>query len=341
MNPSFVKPVFVAILFSTLLLFNCKSTVTPVTYQQNSFIPLEQSLKNLAFQLTRNLTGEKVNKVAIMEFSDFEGNTNNLSRLISEELISLFFELGHFEIVERSLLDAVIYEQSIGLSGFIDASSAAKIGKILGADAIVIGTLYAGGSDFRVNARLISTETASVFGTANLSIQKTLSLSSLFETSKSSTIDSFIPAYKLKSNEFTFEVINCIRSGSKLRLYIFVNPIANISGKFIFESFVVDNFGKQQNVSKFVLPNGKQFRAKPKYVKNDPYTLYWDFSTDCHIFFPNTNYLLIAEIKNFDRKASLLSSFDLFVFPYCNYSIERSIPGKSHISFKNIPVGGH
>jgi curli biogenesis system outer membrane secretion channel CsgG len=44
-------------------------------------------------------------------------------------------------VVERSRVDQVLKEQSLGLTGAIDESTAGKIGKILGVQALIIGTV--------------------------------------------------------------------------------------------------------------------------------------------------------------------------------------------------------
>jgi curli biogenesis system outer membrane secretion channel CsgG len=40
-----------------------------------------------------------------------------------------------FEVVERQLLNKVLEEQNLGMTGILDESSAARIGKNLGVDA--------------------------------------------------------------------------------------------------------------------------------------------------------------------------------------------------------------
>jgi len=46
-----------------------------------------------------------------------------------------------YQLVERSKLDKILQEQKLGASGVIDDSQAAEIGKILGLDAIIVGSV--------------------------------------------------------------------------------------------------------------------------------------------------------------------------------------------------------
>ena len=48
---------------------------------------------------------------------------------------------GYFDVVERERLDAVCDELSFDMSGLVDQSSAARVGKMLGAQYILIGSL--------------------------------------------------------------------------------------------------------------------------------------------------------------------------------------------------------
>lgn len=52
-----------------------------------------------------------------------------------------------FEVVERSRLSQVMSEQQLEVSGAVDESQAVRVGKLLGVDAIVIGTLELTSSD--------------------------------------------------------------------------------------------------------------------------------------------------------------------------------------------------
>lgn len=61
----------------------------------------------------------------------------NLIRHIEAEI----GRTGRFAVVSRSQLDAVLEEQRLALSGFIDPSTAVKVGKIVGAKGLVYGQI--------------------------------------------------------------------------------------------------------------------------------------------------------------------------------------------------------
>ena len=110
--------------------------------------------------------GQK-SKIAITEFSDLNGKVSNLGRYISEELITRLYRTNRFHVVERELLAKVVEEHKLNLSGIIDESTAVEVGRILGVDAIGTGTLSDLGRYVKVNARIISMESGSIFAVAS------------------------------------------------------------------------------------------------------------------------------------------------------------------------------
>lgn len=76
---------------------------------------------------------------------DFENKTtygqNRLGTSASDILITELVKSGKFIVVERDKLNKIMEEQKLGMSGAIDASTAAKVGKVLGLNAIVTGAV--------------------------------------------------------------------------------------------------------------------------------------------------------------------------------------------------------
>ena len=77
-------------------------------------------------------------------------------------------------VVERRLLDRVLGELKFQQSGLVDEKTIKKIGKILGADYIVTGTLNdVESGKTEVNARIINAESAQVAGAGSIEVPKT------------------------------------------------------------------------------------------------------------------------------------------------------------------------
>ncbi len=142
------------------------------TLSEVTIISLSTQLDKLTDQIMGSLDQNQKNKIAIMEFVDMQGNVSNLGKYISEELTTRLYRTGKFEVIERQLLDKIIQEQKISLSGIVDESSAAELGRILGVDAIASGTVTNLGTTVKVNARLISAESGKLFSVASTEIPK-------------------------------------------------------------------------------------------------------------------------------------------------------------------------
>ncbi len=89
---------------------------------------------------------EKLYKIAVLPFDDGsiqdrwwdEGNWD-VGKGISDEFVTELLKTNKFRLIEREQIDKVIEEQDFGESGRVDAKSAAKIGKILGVQFLVMG----------------------------------------------------------------------------------------------------------------------------------------------------------------------------------------------------------
>jgi TolB-like protein len=102
--------------------------------------------------------------VAILYF-DYTGKTVELEQLrkgFARMLISDLATTNAFTLVERERLEEVLAELKLGQSTRIDAKSAARIGKLLGARYQVMGGYFDLGGVLRVDARVVEVETSKV-----------------------------------------------------------------------------------------------------------------------------------------------------------------------------------
>jgi curli biogenesis system outer membrane secretion channel CsgG len=90
-------------------------------------------------------TGKKI-RVAVMDFqnnSQWSWWGNHLGEAANDEFVTQLVNSGKFSVIERQKLQALLAEQSLGASGAVQASTAAKIGKLLGVQAIFTGSITA------------------------------------------------------------------------------------------------------------------------------------------------------------------------------------------------------
>jgi TolB-like protein len=127
---------------------------------------LDRQIDTLTEQIINSLTAQKINKIAVIEFSNLEGKVSDLGRYLAEELTTRLFRTGRFQIVERRLMNKMIEEQKLSISGLIDENTASRVGRVLGVDALATGTIADLNTSVKINARMIATETGSVFSVA-------------------------------------------------------------------------------------------------------------------------------------------------------------------------------
>lgn len=143
------------ILLSAALLFQCRSSVEVV--------------------ISKHGNPDDIKKVAVFKFDKIR--YYQTADKISDLLIHEFLKLG-FDVVERSDIERLVKEQKLSVSGFIDPREAVTIGKLTGADTIVIGTGELDQKDRDMLTyliiKVISLKTGSVIITANLKKNMTI-----------------------------------------------------------------------------------------------------------------------------------------------------------------------
>ncbi len=97
--------------------------------------------------------------VAVLPFSSNEA-AKDLTDSVTEKLIIQLVNLRRFRVIERSALDKIMEEQKLGLTGFVDEETAIKVGKLAGADVIILGSINMQVGFVKVSARGIDTETS-------------------------------------------------------------------------------------------------------------------------------------------------------------------------------------
>jgi curli biogenesis system outer membrane secretion channel CsgG len=75
------------------------------------------------------------------------GQNVDVGKGITDLLVTYLVKDGSYSVIERKALDKILAEQNFSNSDRADANSAAKIGKMLGVDAIIVGSITQFGND--------------------------------------------------------------------------------------------------------------------------------------------------------------------------------------------------
>jgi TolB-like protein len=109
-------------------------------------------------------------KIAVLDF-ELKGEgfaSDDMGAIVAEWFITALVKEGRFDVIERSLLNKILEEQKLGISGIIDEDTATQIGKLLGVKVIISGSVMQFGSILEINSRIIDVQTASIIAAENV-----------------------------------------------------------------------------------------------------------------------------------------------------------------------------
>jgi TolB-like protein len=140
--------------------------------------PVEVRLRILADRLAAgmsSLPGQgRYERFVVAQFAENgeEVRDMELGTLVSAQL-STFLKRDHgFFLLERARLADILKEIEMSMTGLVDPKKAAQLGKMAGAQAIVVGSISVAGADFVINARVISAEKATVLVAESMNVPR-------------------------------------------------------------------------------------------------------------------------------------------------------------------------
>lgn len=114
--------------------------------------------------ITHSLLATPPVTLAILDFQ----NTSNLEELnylekaIPQLLITNLMVSKKITLIERSQLEKLIEEHQLNQSGVIDEKTATRIGKLSGANHLLLGTIFKSNEQIRIDARILETESGRI-----------------------------------------------------------------------------------------------------------------------------------------------------------------------------------
>ena len=135
-------------------------------------IVFSKTLKKMASKFEDDIKDLNV-KIAVMDFSSSGAEKDRNSFVVRERLTTFLAQNKNVTLIERALLEKVLQEQKIQLSGAVSLDTAKKIGELTGADAIISGTISELLTDeIEINARVIRVGTGEILSAAQAIVNK-------------------------------------------------------------------------------------------------------------------------------------------------------------------------
>jgi TolB-like protein len=190
---------------------------------------LGQELKQASTALAAKIAESGRKRVAVVDFTDLQGNVTELGRYLAEELSgALVNDARGFRVIDRAHLKAILQEHKLAATGLIDPETARQLGKIAGVDTLVTGTITSAfGDTVRVMVKALDVSTAEIIGQSTVDIPKTEAIQRLLgqgiqgASTGGTGPNALEPpkpsgAVSVEANDLLFVIKTCKRSGETL-----------------------------------------------------------------------------------------------------------------------------
>lgn len=150
--------VFRYLLFTLLFFFGlfCSSV-------ENKYAVLAENLKPKDHSIKK--------KIAVFPFENADKKETGEGRIIAEKLTHELLKTGEFTLIERSRIDRILSEQSLDAKGVTSVSESIRIGKLLSAEGIVVGSVLREGQSKTILARLVDTSSGEILSSSQVVIE--------------------------------------------------------------------------------------------------------------------------------------------------------------------------
>ena len=279
---------------------------------------------------------KKVTRIAITEFT-YGDEFNDFTRNVQDILYTNLIQRG-MTVVEREKIDQVLEELGKSFSGMIDFSTAAEIGKMLGVEAIVVGTVADMGNSVDLRARLVDVEKGAAITAAQVDVVKAPTITGLLGSGVRRSVYGKIPTVtiekskaiqEVKVQNFTFNLIKWQKKGdgihfelnvtsdqdSWLGMYLYPRLIMNWNKRVKGNTRIFNEFGNEYFANNIQLGN---------YVTEEKYS----YAVD-NTLVASVPMKVIASFDNFSSQAKIVTLLEIRC--YANNKFFS-------VQFRNIPI---
>ena len=143
------------------------NTAVDLSEQMAAKKALQKAADSLSYRLIPELVDNWLGKpktIAVMDFGNITGN-RKLTKWGKDyaELLTLTLSMDdRFRLVERKEIDKILEEVQLNRSGYVDTKNAIKIGRILGAQIMVLGVILEINSNLRIDIHLVEPESGKI-----------------------------------------------------------------------------------------------------------------------------------------------------------------------------------
>jgi hypothetical protein len=129
--------------------------------------PIGQSTLEAALSAAANVIIAKLPPRTTIAVVSIASRDTESAEFVVDELAYIIVSAGSFKVVDRKSLEAIRSEQDFQTSGEVDDDSAVSIGKLLGANVVITGSISGVGSTRRLRLKALDVMTAEIVAMAS------------------------------------------------------------------------------------------------------------------------------------------------------------------------------
>lgn len=220
----------------------------------------EEQINELAAQMADDIHAAEKKTIAVVDFTDLQGNVTELGRFLAEEFsVALAESRKGFEVIDRVHLKVILAENKLTTTGLIEPATAQELGRIAGAEALITGTITPAGDSVRVAIKILDTESARLVGAQRGNIPKTQFISELAhaEIASSKPSSGLSQENETASEEYVVNGLavapgDCAINSGKMTCHLFVTNTSSDREVRLYgarqlnnETFAVDSAGNK------------------------------------------------------------------------------------------------
>jgi hypothetical protein len=118
---------------------------------------LEAAVRRTFTRIVKDMPGQS--RVALINISSSDAKDGEF---VLDELTNLLVNSKQFSVVDRKSLDSIRTERNFQMTGEVDDNSAVDIGKLLGAEIVITGSITGTTTDKRLRIKALGVETAQI-----------------------------------------------------------------------------------------------------------------------------------------------------------------------------------
>jgi curli biogenesis system outer membrane secretion channel CsgG len=161
-----------------IILWILANAQTAVVLPAHAF---ETELRAAAGSLVNQLEAAGQKNGTVLDFTDLQGQGTELGRFLSQELADrLVSATRSISFVDRMNLQFLLRENKLSVEGLVDPESSRKLGKMIGIDTIIIGSVTPFGKSVRLSIRAVAVETGKIVASQSTTIPITGELADLY-----------------------------------------------------------------------------------------------------------------------------------------------------------------